>query len=69
MTRPGNRFFIGPLTPAQQERRRRARYSFTDIASMQDARGLSFTEAAKAVKWERDHRFMPAWAYPEPLTA
>lgn len=68
MRRPGNRFFIGPLTPAQQERRRRARYSFNDIAEMQDARGLSFTEAAKAVKWEREHRFMPAWAYADQPT-
>jgi hypothetical protein len=56
-TKPATRRFIGPLTPAQQKRRRLARSRFQEIASMQDARCLTFREAIKAVEWERAHRF------------
>jgi hypothetical protein len=61
MSRPGTHHFIGPLTEAQTRRRMRARYHYNDIAEAMDARGISFTEAIKAVKWEKDHRFSEPW--------
>lgn len=61
MSRPTTYHFIGPLTEAQARRRMRARHSFNAIYEAMDARNISFTEAIRAVKWERDHRFWPAW--------
>lgn len=45
MTKPGTRRFIGPLTPAQQRRRERARESFRFAHSLSDARGLPMRDA------------------------
>lgn len=59
MIRPGTRHFIGPLTPAQQERRRRAVYRWRDIAEIMDARYCNFTEAVRVLRYQHQHRFAP----------
>lgn len=51
------RHFIGPLTLAQQEQRRRARYRWHDIAEVMDARYCSFVEAVRVLKIRHGHRF------------
>ena len=51
MSRPGSRFFIGPLTPAQQRRRERSREFWRDISEIMDVRGLSFADAFRV--WKR----------------
>lgn len=45
MSRPGTRRFVGPLTPAQQRRRDRARAHFARINSLADAWAVSIREA------------------------
>jgi hypothetical protein len=42
--RPGTRHFIGPLTPAQQRRRKRNQESFRVIHDIVEARGYSYAE-------------------------
>jgi hypothetical protein len=41
MASPGTRFFIGPLTPAQQRRRLRNRERFRRAAEVADTRNTS----------------------------
>lgn len=45
MANPGTRFFIGPLTPAQQRRRQRNRESFRRVVNLADTWKLSVREA------------------------
>ena len=50
MTRPGTRFFIGPLTPAQQRRRQRAREKFRKVSEIADARNITMREAFEVIQ-------------------
>ena len=52
-----NRFFIGPLTEAQQERRRKARYKYREVEEIQDARHISFTDALRVWAHQQRDRF------------
>ncbi len=45
MSKPGTRFFIGPLTPAQQRRRERSRQHWRAIDEIMYVRNVSFTDA------------------------
>lgn len=53
MRKPGTRFFIGPLTPAQQRRRKRAREDYRDAAEIADARYVSMADAFKILRRAR----------------
>lgn len=55
MNRPGNRFFIGPLTTAQQKRRDQSRKFWRDISEIMDARDLSFAEAVQVWKHKDEY--------------
>jgi hypothetical protein len=48
MSKPGTRFFIGPLTPAQQRRRERARENFRRADEIAYARNIDMSDAFKA---------------------
>lgn len=52
-----NRFFIGPLTLAQKERRRNSRDRYYEIREIKDARCISFVEAARSYDYQRKRRF------------
>lgn len=56
---PGTRFFIGPLTPAQQRRRERNRERFREAAEIADARNITMREAFYVLANRR-----PFWARP-----
>ena len=47
---PTNRFFIGPLTPAQQRRRKRNRDEFRQAQEIADARYVSMADAFKILR-------------------
>lgn len=53
MSRPGTRFFIGPLNPAQQRRRKRSREEYRDAAEIADARYMSLADAFKILRRAR----------------
>lgn len=53
MARPGTRFFIGPLTPAQQRRRQRSRERYRELAEICDARYISMCEAFRVMRRNR----------------
>lgn len=50
MSRPGTRFFIGPLTPAQQRRRERSRENFRRAAEIADARYIPMADAFRIAR-------------------
>jgi len=52
------RFFIGPLTPAQQRRRQRSRENFRWAAEIADARNLTMAEAFAATEAQRGRRWL-----------
>jgi len=52
MSKPGTRFFIGPLTPAQQRRRLRSRRNFHQANLLSDARNMPMREAFIAMERE-----------------
>ena len=56
MSRPGTRFFVGPLTPAQRRRRERARQHFTRIAEKADTRNITIRDALKIEHTEEWYR-------------
>ncbi len=59
MNRPGTRFFIGPLTQAQQRRRERSRDRWRVVDEIAYARCIPVSDAFKAERDERVNR----WAY------
>lgn len=52
---PGTRHFIGPLTPAQQERREQAKDRFRRAQEIADARYIPMVDAFRVVR-EQDRR-------------
>lgn len=47
MSRPGTRFFVGPLTPAQQRKRERARLRWRVVDEIADVRNVPIGQAFK----------------------
>lgn len=58
--KPGTRFFIGPLTPAQQRRRLRSRETFRRVSDIADTRCVPMREAFRMVR-ETDRYFCSHW--------
>lgn len=64
MSKPGTRFFIGPLTEAQQRRRQRSRENFRKADEIASARNIPMNEALKVVwehtcnPWTARHHFL-----------
>ena len=59
--KPGTRLFTGPLRPAQQRRRERAKRHFAKIADMADARNISVADALRIEGTEEEWRARELW--------
>lgn len=62
MSRPGTRFFIGPLTEAQQRRRKRARENFREAREIADARYCRMADAFKILRRYRENYIYHGYA-------
>ncbi len=52
VSRPGTRFFIGPLTPAQRRRRERSRARFGIVDDIAYTRNIPMADAFRAAHYQ-----------------
>lgn len=58
MNRPGTRFFIGPLKPAQRRRRERSLETFRVVDEIAYTRNIPMAEAFRALHYEEKNRWL-----------